>query len=363
MVTTPFSAPVAPDWEAFVACIWRRGTPRRVHFIELFLDTEVQEAICQRFGLLDGLDPADPYFEQKRQIVLQRFLGYDFVRCSLEGLDMPLHRASVADTATLARPGGRSYMEEHRGPITNWQEFEGYPWPEPKVLSTRALEWYEKNLPDDMCVIGSGGFAHFAEYLTWLMGYETLCYALYDQRDLVAAISQRLFELYREALRVMLQFDRVKIIWGSDDMGFRSGTLISPNDLREFVLPGHKEMAAMSHAAGRPYLLHSCGNLRAIMEDLIEDVRIDGFHSFEDTIITVTEAKELYGDRIALLGGIDVDFLCRATEEQVRRRVRETLERCLPGGGYCLGTGNSVANYIPLGNYLAMLDEGRRFVP
>ena len=32
-----------------------------------------------------------------------------------------------------------------------------------------------------------------------------------------------------------------------------------------------------------------------------------------------------------------------------------------PGGGYCLGTGNSVANYIPLANYLAMLDEGRRY--
>jgi len=41
--------------------------------------------------------------------------------------------------------------------------------------------------------------------------------------------------------------------------------------------------------------------------------------------------------------------------------ARETLEACMPGGGYVLGTGNSVANYIPLDNYLAMLDEGRRF--
>jgi uroporphyrinogen decarboxylase len=56
-----------------------------------------------------------------------------------------------------------------------------------------------------------------------------------------------------------------------------------------------------------------------------------------------------------------MDFLCRAGEAEVRQRVRRTLEACQPGGGYCLGTGNSVANYIPLGNYLAMLDEGRRF--
>ena len=84
-------------------------------------------------------------------------------------------------------------------------------------------------------------------------------------------------------------------------------------------------------------------------------------HSFEDTIKTVEETKRIYGDRIAVLGGIDIDFLCRADEAAVRRRTRTTLDKCQLGGGYCLGTGNSVANYIPLDNYLAMLDEGRRF--
>jgi uroporphyrinogen decarboxylase len=214
-----------------------------------------------------------------------------------------------------------------------------------------------------MCVIGSGGFAHFAEYLTWMMGYETLCYALYDQRDLVAAIADRLMDLFEVVLERMLEFERVKIIWGSDDMGFRSATLISPADLREFVFPGHKRMAEMSHAAGRPYLLHACGNLSEVMEDLIVDVGIDAKHSFEDTIESVIDAKQLYGDRIALLGGIDVDFLCRADVAAIRERVRHTLDACLSGGGYCLGTGNSVANYIPLDSYLAMQDEGSRYRP
>jgi uroporphyrinogen decarboxylase len=167
--------------------------------------------------------------------------------------------------------------------------------------------------------------------------------------------------MYQTTLRKILQFDRVKAVWGSDDMGFRSGTFLKPADMREFVLRGHKLMAQMSHEAGRPYLLHACGNLAVIMEDLIEDVRIDARHSFEDTIEPVTQAKERYGDRIALLGGIDVDFLCRSTEAQVRARVRKTLKKCLPGGGYCLGSGNSVANYIPVGNFLAMLDEGRKY--
>ncbi len=361
MAKRPFAVGITPDWPALVRCIERKGTPARVHHIELFLDPEVQEAICDRFELLEDLDAEDPYYALQRQIRIQRFLGYDYVRCSVEGLEVPLNRMTIDDTAALRREGGRNYMDEHRGPVTNWDEFESYPWPDPNAVSTRALTWYEDNLPEDMCVMGSGGFAHFAEYVTWLMGYETLCYALYDQRDLVQAISERLIEIFRVILAQMLQFERVKIVWGSDDMGFKTGTLISPDDLREFVLPGHKLMAEMSHHAGRPYLLHSCGNLRSIMEDLLSDVQIDALHSFEDTIVTVTEMKQQYGNRVALLGGIDVDFLCRATEEQVRARVRNTLDVCLPGGGYCLGTGNSVANYIPLGNYLAMLDEGRRY--
>jgi len=359
---TKFAHDVQPDWRAFVDCILRRGTPRRVHTIELFLDAEVQDAVCARFGLLDGLNLADPAYALQRQIRIQRFLGYDYVRCGVENFDMPLKHAYAADTAELSRNGGRAYMEEHAGPITNWAEYKAYPWPDPSQATTLALAWYEKHLPEDMCVVASGGFAHFAELLTWTMGYETLCYALYDQRDLVTEISRRLLDMYQVILDRMLQFKRVEVVWGSDDMGFKGGTLISPADTREFVLPGHKRMAEMAHAAGKPYLLHTCGKMDAIMPDLIDDVRIDARHSFEDVIEPVTLAKARYGDRIAILGGLDLDFLCRATEEQVRARTRDTLNACQPGGGYCLGTGNSVANYIPLDNYLAMLDEGRAWM-
>jgi uroporphyrinogen decarboxylase len=358
---TAFDRTVQPDWEALERCIARQGTPERVHNIELFLDPEVQEAVCQRFDLTRDLDISDPYFAQKRQITIQRFLGYDYVRMGVEDHVMPLRYDNAEDTAGLRRSEGREYVNEHKGPITNWEEFERYPWPDPHKASTRSLEWYEKNLPDDMCVVGSGGFAHFAEYLTWLMGYETLCIALYEQRELVAAIAQRLVDMYDVLIDRILEFSRVKIIWGSDDMGFRTGLLVSPDDLREFVLPGHKLMADRSHAAGRPYLLHCCGKIDLIMDDLINDIGIDAKHSFEDTIESVVDAKRLYGDRIALLGGIDLDFLCRASEDEIRARVHSTLEQCMPGGGYCLGTGNSVANYIPLDNYLIMLDEGRRF--
>ncbi len=355
-----FSLPIEPNWRGLVDCIMRRGEPERVYHIELFLDPEMQEAVCREFDLLSSLDADDPAFPLRRQIAIQRFMGYDYVVCGPDAPDIAFRRAITGDTADLERAGGRTFMDEHEGPITNWQEFEAFPWPDPATATFHAMEWYQEHLPEDMCVI-AGLTGHFCEWLTWLMGYETLCYALYDQRDLVQAIADRILHYFEVTLERQLAYDRVQAVWGSDDMGYRSATLISPKDMRAFVLPGHKRLAQMTHEVGLPYLLHSCGNLREIMDDLVDDVGIDAKHSFEDTIESVVDFVIAYGDRASALGGIDVDFLCRADESQVRQRVRDTLEACKNGGGYCLGTGNSVANYIPLRNYLAMLDEGRRF--
>ena len=77
-------------------------------------------------------------------------------------------------------------------------------------------------------------------------------------------------------------------------------------------------------------------------------------------IVPVEEAYRRWGDRVAILGGVDMDVLGRGTEAQVRTRTRAILEVCAAQGtGYCLGTGNTACNYIPLDNYLVMLDEGR----
>ena len=90
-------------------CLRREGTPERTHFIELIIDYEVQEEICRRYGLLDGMDREDPFFTYQRQIVVQRFLGYDYVVVPGsvgESLDAKLthHNLVTADTAGLRGP-------------------------------------------------------------------------------------------------------------------------------------------------------------------------------------------------------------------------------------------------------------------
>ncbi len=93
------------------------------------------------------------------------------------------------------------------------------------------------------------------------------------------------------------------------------------------------------------------------MDDLINDVGIDGKHSYEDAIIPVEEFQQQYGGRIAVLGGVDVHRLTTHTPDQVRARVRFLVKTCGGRGRYAIGSGNSIPSYIPVTNYLAMVDE------
>jgi len=353
--------PVTPDFDAFRRCVRREGTPRRVHVSELYQDGEIKDAVAARYDLDRGLDPADPFHALRREIAIQRFLGYDMIRHHAPGFDFVIPTLAASDTTAVGgqQRAQRNWINEHTGPIQTWDDFEQYAWPDTDRIDTRGLEWLEKNLPDDMAVYDLT--AHILEQVSNLLGYETLFVKLLEEPELVDAVFQRVGEIYVEHCRFLAQFSCVGVLWGSDDLGFRTQTFLSPVDLREKVIPWHRRCADVAHEHGKLYFLHSCGNLEGILDDFIDDVNIDAKHSFEDAIQPVTEVVRRYGDRIAILGGIDMDFMIRSDESAIRRRVRETLEQCHEGGGYALGTGNSVANYMPLDNYLALLDEGRRF--
>lgn len=352
---------VKPDYEALLCNLRREGTPKRVHFMELFLDGEIKQVIINRYGIGSDIPSDDPYYYWKMEIELQRFLGYDYVSCGVENFAFPRELLQAEDTTTQQgqKRSVRSWTDEHKGPINSWEDFERYPWPDPSKFSTNALEWLSKNLPDDMCIVA--GCHSIFEQVTWLMGYQFLCYAIHDMPDLVDAMFEKIGSLFNEAAKLLVQFERVKILFGGDDMGFKTQPMVAPEILINKSFPWHRNNARIAHDAGKLYILHSCGNLIPLMDSLINYVQIDGRHSFEDEIEPVTLAKQRYGSRIAVIGGIDMHFLCTADAQSIRKRVRETLDICLPGGGYCLGSGNSVANYVPVDNYLVMIDEGRRY--
>jgi uroporphyrinogen decarboxylase len=284
-------------------------------------------------------------------------LGYDFVRFEV-GLGFPT-RQILGDDPSRGPGGKRSWVDQHHGVIASWEDFERYPWPTVQGMDFFPFEYLATHLPEGMGLMLSHGGGIY-EHLSALFSYEGLALAVYDAPDLVAAVAERVGSLMEEFYRTILQLPNLIALFPGDDMGFRSGTLLGPDHLRRYALPYHRKFAALAHERGLPYFLHSCGNIEAILPDLIETVGIDGKHSFEDAILPVAQFQARYGDRIAVLGGADVNVLASRPPEEVRRYVRGIIEACAPRGRFAIGSGNSIPSYIPLENYLTLLDEALR---
>jgi uroporphyrinogen decarboxylase len=347
-----------PNVEHFKQVL-RRGPSGRVPLAELAI---AEETLTELHGApLIPLSHSDGH-QRFREAIRQRIqlwhdLGYDYFRVRAE-IPFQVETFAARDTATLGR-GERRWANEHEGAIKSLADFEAYPWPAPAAVGFSAAEAAQGELPDGMGMMGfSGGVLEWSSYL---LGLEGMMLLLYDNPDLVRAVVDRVGQIIYDAFRVFCDMEPVFALWLGDDMGFKTATLLQPQHLRNYILPWHKRYAELAHRTGRLFLLHSCGHLEAIMPDLIDDVRIDAKHSFEDVIIPVEQFKQRWGKRVAVMGGVDVDLLSRGTEDVVRRRTSQILTACAPGGGYACGSGNSITNYMPTANYLAMLETIHRF--
>jgi uroporphyrinogen decarboxylase len=337
-----------PDFSRLRKVLLREGEPDRLPFYELLVDSVVVEKYT---GKPVSTEATVEFYWR---------LGFDYVALESTGFQYELRWRQTQDTAALSK-GNRKYVDNNHGLIQNRGDFDAYPWPEITRECAREFVEAQNYMPDGMKLIYTVGGV--LENVTQLMGLIPFSYAVYEDPGLVSDMFEKTGQDLLVLVRTILSnVDRRKLgaVVLGDDMGDAHSTLISPELLRKFAFPWDKKLAELVHSYDLPFVLHSCGNLAAIMDDLIDDVKIDAKHSFEDKILPVTEAKRRYGDRIAILGGVDMNFLCTANPEAIRRYVRNVIEICAPGGGYALGTGNSVANYIPLENFLSMLDEGRR---
>lgn len=347
-----FNNEVQPDFEGFRKCILGEETPKRIFFLEFLINLPIVENIINRYELDKGIQKYGPFYELKKLISLNHFLGYDLIRIDSCRLPFTFKNLQSKDKGQLTSD------PHNKGPIQNWDDFEKYPWPDVNKVDFRELEWLEKNLQPNMKC-----FIEFSVgYYKYLIGYETMNYMIYDQPDLFKAIIEKLKHIYNSYAKIVCEFSCVGVVWDADDMGFKTQTFFPPEIIREYIIPLHSKLGSIAHKAKKLFFLHSCGQLEQIMPDLINTVKIDGKHSFEDTILPITEAKLKYGSDIALIGGIDVDVLCRSSEIELRKYVRKTLECCQNGGRYALGSGNSIADYVPIDNYMIMLDEGRNFL-
>ncbi len=341
-----------------------------VPIIELAVDFEIMQEVCdEHFEIPKSLDILSWNEEpsQERIILGMKLLdlslnfaqtvGYDYVT-ALPLVPLPLTPMNPEeDTAPLGTT--RFWQNEHKGLITCWEDLKKYPWPEKEQINLVAFEYLAPKLPEGMKIISF--IMGIFEAIKWLMGLENFAIACIKEPELVEELFERLTVVTEWAVDLSAGHPAVGAIFYAEDMGFKTQTMISPDLIRKWVIPRHKRIAQACHKHNKLFLFHSCGKIEPIIPDEIEQVGIDGWHSFQDSILSVEDAYQKYSGQVSILGGVDVDLLSRGTPEQVRQRVREILEVCGKNGRYCLGSGNSVTNFVPLENYRAMLEEGMRW--
>ena len=364
-----------PDFDYLRRVLMRETKGGPVPLLELLADTEIMSEVT---GIDFPADRARAIFEdpflvtnasdaEMGELVIRlmnlsleysKALGLDYVTM-IPVVPLARTRAQLARTGRGREEALRTWQDLHEGVITNREEFDGYRWPSQDEISIFPVEYAATQMPEGMKVMFM--YVGIFEDLKQLMGFETLAYATADDPGLVDDILEQLTRIAEYTIGLAAAHPATGAVFYGEDMGFNSGTLLSPAFMKEHVIPRHKRIADACHRHGKPFLLHSCGKVNALMDDLIDVVGIDAKHSFEDKILPVEECYALWGDRIAIIGGVDMDLLSRGSEEEVRARTRQILEACAPGGGYCMGSGNSVANYVKIENYYAMIDETRKW--
>lgn len=328
-----------PDFNNLLSVL-RREAPSRPTLFEFFLNGPLYAKLAglaqePAWGAIDG-----------HKLLIQAFrnAGYDYVTLHASAMGFP--KAAVSQMAS------RSMNDT--AIIFDRESYDAYVWPDPDSFDYSKLDTLAPDLPEGMKIVvcGPGGVL---ENVMQMTGYEGLCMMMVDDPELVEKIFEGVGSRLVRYYEISSPPPTVGAVISNDDWGFNNQTMLSPADMRKYVFPWHERIVDVIHKAGKPAILHSCGNLAPVMDDIIDGMGYDGKHSYEDKICPVEEAYERWGGRIAILGGIDVDYVCRAKPEDVTARAQAMLDRSAARGSYALGSGNSIPHWVPDEGYFAMI--------
>ena len=327
-----------------VAAALRLQEPDRVPWIELFIDPHLAEQLMQWEGPDNqtfSLEENQYSWQQALQIAA--FLNLDNIAYIL--------RAPVF-AHLLEGKDGRLYYGE--GMIKSFADLEKVKLPDP----------YDEQLYKEAEEFVSNKGEYSAWFVTRIgllsvmlsMGTEAFSFALYDNYPLVEAM----LELYCDWICVVA--DRVcqmgfDVFCSTDDMAYKTNTLFSPRIFRSLVMPRYERV---KEKISLPWVIHSDGNMLPFMADLMS-LGIAGFHPNENGAMDIRWMKQIQGDRLCILGNVDLNILALGSCEDVNAEVRGLIRDIAPGGGFILSSGNCLAGYLKPENVLAMSDAVRKY--
>jgi uroporphyrinogen decarboxylase len=189
------------------------------------------------------------------------------------------------------------------------------------------------------------------------MGWMDFSIALAENIKLVETIFDRYIDWNCELLEKLLPlgFD---FFVAYDDIAYNSGPMFSPQILGEVFLPRLKRLADMFTL---PWIYHSDGDLTRILDDLLT-LGMNGINPFQPPVMDIEKSKEEYGDRICLWGNIDLVYtLPFGSVQEVDAEVKQRIKKLAPGGGYILGSANSIMESCKPENVLAMAEAKTKY--
>lgn len=340
-----------PDYRNIVQAA-RGRRPERLPLYEHDISDEVIEKIM-------GIELADRYgsIADRREYFRQKC---DF--CMEHGYDTVPFEGCITDVIQQARG-----LCGQSGPlITSWKDLDSYPWQE-KVnefferfsLSFQALL---EVLPEGMKAVGGVGNGIF-EVVQDFVPLTSLAYLRIDDPDLYRDLFERVTTLVEQIWSRFLPLygEGYALLRMGDDLGFSTSTLLHPDDIRSFIIPGYRNVADLVHGQGKQFLLHSCGAIFPVMEAIIEQGGIDAKHSNEDSIAPFSRWVEQFHGKVALFGGIDMNMLCLAEQEELKSYVDELLGTVGSLEGIAIGSGNQIASYVRPENFITMTERVRAY--
>ena len=245
-------------------------------------------------------------------------------------------------------------------PIKTRADLKGYRPPDPTLHGRDADIVTACGMQRDSLAI-LGGVQGPLTTAWLLMGYENICFALYEDPDLLTEVFRISNEFFKEAARRSVAAGCVGM-WVSEDLGDSCRGFFKQEHYRKYVLPPFVELVDYVAGLGVPVLMHSCGNIMAYLDDLAQ-TKINSIHPMQRTAkMDLRTVKEKYGKRFCLIGNIDSSrTLPYGTPAEVAAEVKEAIDIAAPGGGYILASDHSLHDGIPVENIRQLARVGTEY--
>jgi uroporphyrinogen decarboxylase len=189
-------------------------------------------------------------------------------------------------------------------------------------------------------------------------GYEEFCYWLFDAPDEVTERAEAMLAGGIEALSRARDLGADAAVCACD-IADNHGVFFPPAQLDAFWLPYYRRWATAARDADLCGILHSDGNLTAIIDQLA-DSDIHGLQAIDPIAgMEIGAVKAAVGDRLCLCGNLDCGLLQFGPAEAITVEISRVLAVAKPGGGFVLGGSNAIFPQIPTAHYEAMLATWR----